>query len=124
MELAGTPKINLNEDAKRFINLYSSLGERAENFLPDHVFESLKNFARLCCEEADDPNRLNLEISKRLLELKEAIPGYIDVSLMILCRHVNFWTSVSLFNHLQSRLSNHRTQGSTYNSLKMSTSLL
>ena len=43
MELIGTPKLDLNEDAKRFINLYSSLGERAENFLPDHVFESLKN---------------------------------------------------------------------------------
>ncbi len=83
MELIGTPKLELNTEAKRFINLYSSLGERAENFLPDHIFESLKNFARICCEEPDDPNRLTLEISKRLLELKEAIPGYIDVSLMI-----------------------------------------
>ncbi len=83
MELIGTPTLELNTEAKRFLNLYSSLGERAENFLPDHIFENLKNFARICCEEPDDPNRLTLEINKRLLELKEAIPGYIDVSLMI-----------------------------------------
>ncbi|MBN2708654.1 MAG: aminotransferase class I/II-fold pyridoxal phosphate-dependent enzyme [Calditrichaceae bacterium] len=83
MEIYGKPKLKLNTEAQRFINLYTSLGERAENFLPDRIFDSLTNFVRLCFEEPDDPARQQLEINKRLLELKEAIPGYVDVSLMI-----------------------------------------
>ncbi|MBN2010218.1 aminotransferase class I/II-fold pyridoxal phosphate-dependent enzyme [candidate division KSB1 bacterium] len=83
MQIRRKPKIEINAEAKQFINLYASLGERAENFLPDQIFDMLTNFVRLCHEEPDDPNRLQLEINKALLELKEAIPGYVDVSLMI-----------------------------------------
>ncbi|MCK4699112.1 MAG: hypothetical protein KAT38_02210, partial [Bacteroidales bacterium] len=82
MQLTGEPKTVLNQEARRFVDLYAQLGERAQNFLPDRVFESLTNFVRLCYEEPDDPARQQAEIGKYLLELKEAIPGYIDVSLM------------------------------------------
>lgn len=83
MQLPGKPIANLRSDALDFINLYSSLGERAENFLPKHVFDSLKYFVRLCCEEPDDPARQQVEIDKAILELKELIPGYVDVSLLL-----------------------------------------
>lgn len=84
MQLPGEPKAVLNQEARSFVDLYAQLGERAENFLPDRVFESLTNFVRLCYEEPDDPARQQAEIRKYLLELKEAIPGYIDVSLMLM----------------------------------------
>jgi len=84
MQLPGEPKATLNQEARNFVDLYSQLGERAENFLPDRVFESLSNFVRLCFEEPDDPAKQQAEIQKYLLELKEAIPGYIDVSLMLM----------------------------------------
>ena len=83
MLLEGEPKVSLNDEAKGFVNLYASLGERAESFLPNRVFESLKSFVRLCYEEPLDPARQALEINRYVLELKEAIPGYIDVQLMI-----------------------------------------
>lgn len=83
MQLPGKPSANLRSDAMDFIRLYSSLGERAENFLPKHVFDSLKYFVRLCCEEPIDPARQQTEIDKCILELKELIPGYVDVSLML-----------------------------------------
>ncbi len=83
MQIYGVPKIALNQDVKNLIDLYSQLGERAENFLPNRIFESLKNFVRLCYEEPDDPNKQQAEIHKYVLELKEAIPGYVDVFLMM-----------------------------------------
>ena len=83
MHVSGRPQSELNYEAQVFINLYQSLGERAENFLPHRIFESLTQFVRLCYEESDDPVNQNLEINKCLLDLKEAIPGYVDVSLMI-----------------------------------------
>ena len=83
MHVNGRPQSELNYEAQVFINLYQSLGERAENFLPHHIFESLTQFVRLCYEEADDQVRQELEINKQLLDLKESIPGYVDVSLMI-----------------------------------------
>jgi aspartate/methionine/tyrosine aminotransferase len=83
MHVNGRPQAELNYEAQVFINLYQSLGERAENFLPHRIFESLTQFVRLCYEESDDPVNQQLEINKRLLDLKEAIPGYVDVSLMI-----------------------------------------
>ena len=73
MYIRRKPKIELNTEAQSFVDLYASLGERAENFLPDHIFESLTHFVRLCHEEPEDPKRLQLEINKRLLELKAAI---------------------------------------------------
>jgi aspartate/methionine/tyrosine aminotransferase len=83
MHVSGRPSAELNYEAQIFINLYQSLGERAENFLPDRIFESLTHFVRLCYEESDDSVRQQQEINKKLLDLKEAIPGYVDVSLMI-----------------------------------------
>ena len=83
MQLPGKPIANLNSDARDFINLYASLGERAENFLPKHIVDNLRNFVRLCCEEPDDPVRQKTEIEKNILELKELIPGYADVSLLL-----------------------------------------
>ncbi|RJP73979.1 MAG: aminotransferase class I/II-fold pyridoxal phosphate-dependent enzyme, partial [Ignavibacteriales bacterium] len=83
MQLPGKPISGLSSDAKDFINLYASLGERVENFLPKHVADNLRNFVKLCCEEPDDPTRQLMEINKNVLELKELIPGYVDVSLML-----------------------------------------
>ncbi|MGE5351281.1 MAG: aminotransferase class I/II-fold pyridoxal phosphate-dependent enzyme [Acidobacteriota bacterium] len=97
MQLPGKPIANLQSDAKDFINLYSSLGERAENFLPKHIVDNLRNFVDLCCEEPDDPARQRTEIDKYILELKELIPGYTDVSLM-------------LFPHEDSKAFQYRTQ--------------
>ena len=83
MQLPGKPLAHLQTDAKDFINLYESLGERAENFLPNHILDNLRNFVKLCCEEPDDPAKQTAEIDKNILELKELIPGYTDVSLML-----------------------------------------
>ncbi len=83
MQLPGKLKLELKHDAKDFVNLYSSLGERAENFLPSYIFEKLATFVRLCYEPADDIAKIGSEINKQIIELKEAIPGYVDVSLML-----------------------------------------
>ena len=48
--------------------------------------KNLAIFVRLCYEESDDPVNQDLEINKRLLDLKDSIPGYVDVSLMIFPR--------------------------------------
>jgi len=83
MRIVGKPKLDLREDVYDFINLYLSLGQRAENFLPRHIIDNLRTFTNLCYEEPDDPVLQLKEIDRQLLELKEAIPGYSDVSLMI-----------------------------------------
>ncbi|MCD6200759.1 MAG: aminotransferase class I/II-fold pyridoxal phosphate-dependent enzyme [Bacteroidales bacterium] len=84
MQVFGTPKARLTEEARNFIDLYVQLGERAENFLPERIFDSLTQFVRLCYEEPDDPATQEAEIRKYILELKESIPGYVDVSLMLM----------------------------------------
>ncbi len=83
MQLKGSPQLELNQEALNFIDLYKQLGERAENFLPNRIFETLKNFVRLCHEEPFDPIRQLAEIQRSVLELKEAIPGYVDVPLIM-----------------------------------------
>jgi len=83
MQLPRKSKLNLRAEAREFINLYALLGERAENFLPNHIFEKLEMFVRLCHEQPDDITKLTAEIDKQIIELKEAIPGYVDVSLML-----------------------------------------
>ncbi len=55
MRLVGKPKLDLREDARDFIDLYGSLGQRAENFLPRHIVDNLKTFTHLCYEEPDEP---------------------------------------------------------------------
>ncbi len=84
MQVFGTPKARLTTEARNFIDLYVHLGERAEIFLPDRIFDSLTQFVRLCYEEQDDPALQEAEIRKYVLELKESIPGYVDVSLMLM----------------------------------------
>ncbi|MCD8072365.1 MAG: aminotransferase class I/II-fold pyridoxal phosphate-dependent enzyme, partial [Alistipes sp.] len=64
--------------------LYTSLGERAEIFLPRHIFDNLTSFVSLCLEEPDDPARQQAEINKYLLRFREDIPGYVDVALMLI----------------------------------------
>ncbi len=83
MYITGKTLDNLSLDAQEFINLYTLLGENAENFLPASIVELLTNFVRLCHEEPIDPAKQNAEINRYILELKEAIPGYRDVSLML-----------------------------------------
>ncbi|MEN8125879.1 MAG: aminotransferase class I/II-fold pyridoxal phosphate-dependent enzyme [Bacteroidota bacterium] len=97
MRIVGKPKLSLREDIRDFIDLYLSLGQRAENFLPRHIVDNLKSFTRLCYEEPDDPVIQQKEIDRQLLELKEAIPGYNDVSLM-------------LFPHEESKAFEYRTK--------------
>ncbi len=88
MKLPGQTKARLNEEARDFINLYASLGERAENILPDGVFEKLKNFIRICFDEQMEPEIQQAAIHRSLLEVKESLPGYTDISLM-LAPHMN-----------------------------------
>jgi hypothetical protein len=83
MKLEGKPKLFLRKEAKEFIDLYASLGERAEVLLPGAVFDNLKAFVRLCYEEPIDPARQQAEIQKYLLKFREEIPGYVEVSLML-----------------------------------------
>ena len=84
MQVLGEPKARLTQEARDFLDFYIHLGERAENFLPDRIFDSLTQFVRLCYEEQDDPAKQEAEIHKYILELKESIPGYVDVSLMLM----------------------------------------
>ncbi len=83
MKLEGKPKLFLRKEVKEFIDLYASLGERAEVLLPGSVFDNLKAFVRLCYEEPVDPARQQADIQKYLLKFREEIPGYVDVSLML-----------------------------------------
>ncbi len=83
MQLEGNPKAFLRKEAQEFIDLYASLGERAEVLLPNFIFDNLKSFVRLCFQEPDDPARQQAEIQKYLLKFREEIPGYVDVSLML-----------------------------------------
>jgi hypothetical protein len=83
MQIEGLPKAFLRKEAREYIDLYRSLGERAEVFLPNFVFDNLKSFVRLCHEEPNDPARQQAEIQKYLLKFQEEIPGYTDVSLML-----------------------------------------
>ena len=84
MKIVGEPKAFLSNEALQLLNLYESLGERAEIFLPRHIFDNLTNFVSLCMEEPDDPARQQAEINRYLLKFREDIPGYTDVSLMLI----------------------------------------
>ncbi len=83
MKIVGEPKAFLSNEARQLLDLYRSLGERAEIFLPRHIFDNLTNFVSLCMEEPDDPAKQQAEINKYLLRFREDIPGYVDVSLML-----------------------------------------
>lgn len=83
MKIVGQPKAFLSNEALQLLDLYKSLGERAEIFLPRHIFDNLTSFVSLCMEEPDDPAKQQAEINKYLLRFREDIPGYVDVSLML-----------------------------------------
>ncbi|MFA8299550.1 MAG: aminotransferase class I/II-fold pyridoxal phosphate-dependent enzyme [Hyphomicrobiales bacterium] len=78
-----TPRRVHPHEAYDFIDLYKSLGERAETFLPKYIYDSLINFTRLCYEEPVDLAHNEAEIRKYIQQFKENIPGYIAVSLML-----------------------------------------
>ena len=88
MKLPGQTRVPLNAEARELINLYASLGDRAANILPDGVFEKLRNFIRICHDEQMEPAIQKAAINEALLEVKEALPGYTDISLM-LAPHLN-----------------------------------
>ncbi len=83
MKIVGEPKAFLSNEAQQLLNLYASLGARAEIFLPRHIFDNLTNFVALCMDEPDDPARQQAEIDKYLQKFREDIPGYTHVSLML-----------------------------------------
>ncbi len=83
MKIIGQPKAFLSNEALQLLDLYKSLGERAEIFLPRHIFDNLTSFVSLCMEEPDDPAKQQAEINKYLLRFREDIPGYVDVMLML-----------------------------------------
>lgn len=84
MKIVGEPKAFLSNEALRLLDLYRSLGERAEIFLPRHIFDNLTSFVSLCMDEPDDPAKQQAEIDRYLLRFREDIPGYVDVSLMLI----------------------------------------
>lgn len=88
MKIKGEPRAFLSNEVRQLLNLYESLGERAEIFLPRHIYDNLTSFVKLCFEEPDDPTTQQSEINRYLLKFREDIPGYTDVSLM-LCPHNN-----------------------------------
>lgn len=83
MQTRRKPTIKLRSEAQDYLSLYKSLGERAENFIPNDVLSTLKNFVRVCLEQPIDPAKQLAEIDKYISEFKELIPGYKDVSLML-----------------------------------------
>jgi hypothetical protein len=83
MRITGKPKLELRAEVRDYIDLYAQLGQRAENFLPRHIIDNLRHFTRLCHMEVEDPVLQLKEIDRLLLDLKEAIPVYTDVSLML-----------------------------------------
>ncbi|MDD3107832.1 MAG: aminotransferase class I/II-fold pyridoxal phosphate-dependent enzyme [Alistipes sp.] len=84
MKIVGEPKAFLSNEALQLLNLYESLGPRAEIFLPRHIFDNLTSFVALCMEEPEDPAKQQAEINRYLLKFREDIPGYTDVSLMLI----------------------------------------
>ncbi len=87
MKIVGEPKAFLSQEARQLLNLYESLGERAEILLPRHIFDNLTSFVTLCMEEPDDPAKQQAEINRYLLKFREDIPGYTHVSLMLVPHH-------------------------------------
>lgn len=83
MKITSQPKAFLSNEALQLLNLYESLGQRAEIFLPRHIFDNLTNFVTLCMDEPNDPARQQAEIDRYLLKFREDIPGYQHVSLML-----------------------------------------
>ncbi|MFN8255578.1 MAG: aminotransferase class I/II-fold pyridoxal phosphate-dependent enzyme [Bacteroidales bacterium] len=83
MYITGRPVHGLTKDALAFIDLYLTLGENAENFVPAFFIEKLTNFVKLCYQQPIDPAMQKTEIERALNDLKESIPGYVDVSLML-----------------------------------------
>lgn len=83
MNIKGEPKAFISNEARQLLNLYESLGERAEIFLPRHIYDNLTSFVKLCFEEPDDPTAQQSEIKRYLLKFREDIPGYTDVWLML-----------------------------------------
>ena len=79
MKIKGEPRAFLSNEARQLLNLYESLGERAEIFLPRHIYDNLTSFVKLCFEEPDDPAVQQSEINRYLLKFREDIPGYTDV---------------------------------------------
>lgn len=51
MKIKGEPRAFLSNEARQLLNLYESLGERAEIFLPRHIYDNLTSFVKLCFEE-------------------------------------------------------------------------
>ncbi|MFI3321339.1 MAG: hypothetical protein R3Y50_02300, partial [Rikenellaceae bacterium] len=84
MKINSQPKAFLSNEALSLINLYESLGERAEIFLPRHIFDNLTSFVALCMDEPNDPARQTAEINRYLLKFREDIPGYQHVNLMLI----------------------------------------
>ncbi|MEG1635499.1 MAG: hypothetical protein RR388_07720, partial [Rikenellaceae bacterium] len=84
MKITSQPKAFLSNEALQLLNLYESLGQRAEIFLPRHIFDNLTNFVALCMDEPNDPARQQAEIDRYLLKFREDIPGYQHVSLMLI----------------------------------------
>jgi len=81
MKIKGEPRAFLSNEARQLLNLYESLGERAEIFLPRHIYDNLTSFVKLCFEEPDDPAVQQSEINRYLLKFREDIPGYTDDAL-------------------------------------------
>ena len=44
MKIKGEPRAFLSNEARQLLNLYESLGERAEIFLPCHIYDNLTSF--------------------------------------------------------------------------------
>ena len=53
MKIKGEPRAFLSNEARQLLNLYESLGERAEIFLPRHIYDNLTSFGIYgCCFDA------------------------------------------------------------------------
>lgn len=75
MKIVGEPKAFLSNEALQLLNLYESLGQRAEIFLPRHIFDNLTSFVSLCMEEPDDPGQATGRNQPLSAEVPRRYPG-------------------------------------------------
>ncbi len=78
-----TTKLKMSEEVLNFINLYDSLGTEASRFMPEQVVEMLHLLKELSNLATDDLIHLQYRTDKLVQELKDQIPGYTDVALLL-----------------------------------------
>ncbi|MFR4026661.1 MAG: hypothetical protein ACLTZY_14440 [Alistipes indistinctus] len=84
MKIVGEPKAFLSNEALQLLNLYESLGERAEIFLPRHIFDNLTQLREPLHGGARRSGQPTGRDQPLPAQIPRGYPGYTDVSLMLI----------------------------------------